>query len=154
MRLAGQRRLHGSPDAVWSALFDPDRLCRCIPGCRRMRRLDADHYEAVLNLPIPLLHGEYVAKVTAFDQQAPDHCQISLTSETGFGQVCADGALSLRAMGAATVLNFEGTVELGKLTAGGRLGIGGRLLAAPARALLERFFACLDSSLTSGYQGG
>lgn len=112
-----------------------------------MRRIDDEQYLAVLNVPIPLLSGAYEARIGATDQQRPERCRLTLSSDTRFGSVRASGWLRLVGDGASTVVSFDGDLELGRYTSGGGTGIAGRLLAAPARALLDRFFACLEARL-------
>ena len=115
-----------------------------------MRRIDDDHYRAELNVPIPLLRGLYEADIVATEQQRPERCHLALTSSTRFGLVRATGWLRFSSDGATTVVSFDGDVELGRLAGGSGAGIAGRVVATPARALLDRFFVCLAASLGSG----
>lgn len=150
VHLSGKRRLPARADAVWAALFDPDGLCRCIPGCQHMRQIDDERYVAHLNVPIPLLSGLYEAQIAATDQRRPERCRLTLSSDTRFGAVRAAGWLSLVEDGDGTELAFDGDLQLGRWTSGSGAGLGGRLLAAPARVLLGRFFDCLAASVAPG----
>lgn len=114
-----------------------------------MERLDEEHYRGTLDVPIPLLRGEYVALIAVTEQQPPNACRLALTADTAFGFVRAGGSLTLEAQATTTVLSFDGDLQLGRFTSGGALGLGGRLLQTPARMLLDRFFACLDEQLAS-----
>jgi len=145
MRLAGERRLGAEPCAVWDFLMDPSRVKHCIPGCVDMQPVAADEFSAILDVPIPLLRGPYDARITVADAVRPEHCRLRLTSHTGFGDVAAEGSLVLSGQSGTTLLRFDGTLQLGRLTSG--FGFGAKLLAAPAKLLLERFFACMDEQL-------
>ena len=153
VHLNGRRQLRAPADAVWATLFDPKVLCHCIPGCQRMQHIDDEHYVASLDVPIPLLSGEYKALIGVTEQLQPVSCRLTLESNTRFGAVRASGWLSLSGDGHVTTVSFDGDLDLGRFTSGGGVGIGGRLLAAPARAMLDRFFLCLESNLAKGQTG-
>ena len=48
MQLVDSRMIGASPDRVWAALFDPDVLKDCIPGCQSMTGSLEGGYEAVV----------------------------------------------------------------------------------------------------------
>src|SRR5947208_16822436 len=73
MKLKGAVTVNASQEEVWRILMDPAQFCKVMPGCEKARQLDDTHYEAILEVKVPLMTIRSKAKGTILEAQSPRH---------------------------------------------------------------------------------
>lgn len=143
MELSGSYTFPVPPGRVWDLLMDPAVIASCIPGCDRFEPDGEDRYRARLDVALAAITGTYEGTVALSEKVA--HVSFRLTAE-GQGRpgfVSGNAAISLRAEGAATIVDVGATVQ----TRGAIARLGQRLIGAVSQMMMDRFFTCLQSKL-------
>ena len=142
MEFHGRYSLPATPEAVWTALHDPDVLAACLPGCKGVTRLPDDTYEARAMIKIGPMKARFSGRVI-WTETASAPGFVRTGTITGEGQGGAAGfakgesEVKLAADGAGTVLTYDA-----KANVGGKLAqVGQRLIDATARSIADTFFA-------------
>jgi hypothetical protein len=143
MDLSGSYTFPVPPGRVWDLLMDPAAIASCIPGCDRFEPDGEDRYRARLDVALAAITGTYEGTV-ALSEKVP-HVSFRLTAE-GQGRpgfVSGNAAISLRAEGAATIVDVSATVQ----TRGAIARLGQRLIGGVSQMMMDRFFTCLQAKL-------
>ena len=129
---------------VWELLMDTRTIASCVPGCRELRDLGEDRYQAELVVAVAAVTGNYGATIGIEDKRPPDSYRLVMqgTGRTGFVKGTASIVLSLQ--DAQTIVNVTATAEVGGAVA----RVGQRLLEGVGRMMMDRFFNCLQSKLS------
>ena len=148
MEFKGQYSIPASPDAVWSALHDPQVLARAIPGCEGVDKLSDTEMRAKAAIKIGPVKARFEGKVT-LEELAPPPGFAHAMKLKGEGQGGAAGfakgesEVRLSADSGGTLLQYDA-----KATIGGRLAqVGQRLIDASAKSLADEFFAKFASAM-------
>jgi carbon monoxide dehydrogenase subunit G len=143
MDITGSYTFSASPDRVWSLLMDPAVISSCIPGCNKFEPDGPDRYKATLTLGLAAITGTYEGTVVITEKLPPTSYRLTVEGEGRPGFVKGNVAITLRAEGATTVVDVNGTVETG----GAIARLGQRLIGNVSRMMQDRFFACLQTKL-------
>ena len=124
---------------VWALLMDTGAIASCIPGCRELRPVGEDRYEAQLVVGIAAVTGSYAATVSMLEKEPPHSFRLLVegTGRTGF--VRGDAAISLVADGPRSRVDVSARGEIG----GAIARVGQRLIEGAGRMMMDRFFQCL-----------
>lgn len=139
-----------APEAVWQALFDPERLERAIPGCRRLEPQGEGVYRAWLGLDLGPIRGGFEGQVILSDADPPRRYRLRLQGEGPPGQVTAEAWISLEPQGEGTALLCQARVE----TTGTLAAVGERLVSGIGKMLVGRFFSNLEHQLAGREAAG
>lgn len=134
----------GAPvERVWAVLMDTTAIASCLPGCRELRHLGEDRYQAELVVAVAAITGSYGATIAIEDKVPPRSYRLSMqgTGRTGFVKGAATIALEPVANG--TAVHVDATADVGGAVA----RVGQRLIEGVARTTMNRFFACLEARL-------
>ncbi|MCS6805276.1 MAG: carbon monoxide dehydrogenase subunit G [Acidobacteriota bacterium] len=145
MKLHGEHHVNASPDQVWQLLVDPDVLKRCTPGCERLDQIEANTYEAALQLGIGAIKGKYTGRIRLEELRPPAHLKMSVDGRGTQGFVKGNGTLELTALDSMTKIVYSGDVQLG----GPLAGIGQRLIQSSATVIAGQFFTALDAEIAA-----
>ena len=143
MDVTGSYTFNAAPDRVWALLMDPNAIASCIPGCDRFEPDGPDRYKATLTLGLAAITGTYEGTVVITEKTPPASYRLNVEGEGKAGFVKGNVAITLRAEGATTVVDVNGTVETG----GAIARLGQRLIGNVSRMMQDRFFACLQSKI-------
>ena len=141
MDITGSYTFNAPPDRVWALLMDPAAIASCIPGCDRFEPDGPDRYKATLTLGLAAITGTYEGTVVITEKTPPASYRLNVEGEGKAGFVKGNVAIALRAEGATTVVDVNGTVETG----GAIARLGQRLIGNVSRMMQDRFFACLQA---------
>lgn len=141
MEFKGRYVVPGTPEAVWSALNDPEILTRCIPGAEGVRQTGPGAFVARATLKVGPVKATFDGKVTVTEETPPDGFAHAgkligegLGGAAGFAR--GEARILLAPEGASTVLTYDA-----QATIGGRLAqIGQRLIDGAAKAIADEFF--------------
>ena len=116
----------------------------CIPGCRELRDLGEDRYQAELVVAVAAITGNYGATIGIEDKIPPTSYRLVVqgTGRTGF--VRGEASIVLSALDDRTNVEVTAKADVGGVIA----RVGQRLLEGVGRMMMDRFFDCLRSKLT------
>ena len=143
MDINGSYTFNAPPARVWALLMDPHAIASCIPGCDRFEPDGPDRYKAMLTLGLAAITGTYEGTVVITDKTPPSSYRLNVEGEGKAGFVNGNVVITLRAEGATTVVDVNGTVETG----GAIARLGQRLIGSVSRMMQDRFFACLQTKI-------
>ena len=96
--VTGERRFAAPPERVFELLTDPAVIAGAMPGVRSHRVVDADHWEAKVKPPLPLLPALTV-RMEVIDRRPPTHAGLRARSHgveiTSTFDLTADGGETL-----------------------------------------------------------
>src|SRR4029453_13300857 len=92
---AGSVEVHGTPQAVWSALLDEAKLRQAIPGCERLERVGTNLFKASVMLGAGPVRGCFEADVGLFELEEPRSAVLRGTLSGLLGAAAGAGWLTL-----------------------------------------------------------
>jgi 2-furoyl-CoA dehydrogenase large subunit len=131
------------PEAVWSTLIDPEKLAAVIPGCRSLDLVAENDYAATVSLGVGPVRGEFRARVTLSDLDAPRSTRLGGSVSGPLGAAEGEGRVTLEPAEGGTAVTYTYGVDVsGKVAA-----VGGRMLEGASKALIGQFFERLVSQV-------
>lgn len=137
MQLADSRSIGASPDKVWTAIFDPEVLKACIPGCQSMTGSPDTGYEAVVVQKVGPVSARFTGIVKLSDVVPGKAVTISGEGKGGPAGFAKGGArVTLAPEGKGTMLTY--TVDA---SVGGKIAqLGSRIIDGLAKKMADQFF--------------
>jgi carbon monoxide dehydrogenase subunit G len=131
-------------DRVWDLLMDTRAVASCIPGCRALREVGPDRYEADLVVAVAAVTGQFAATVAMEDKVPPQSYRLVVqgTGRTGF--IRGHAVINLTPGKESTLVDVAAEGHVGGAVA----RVGQRLLEGVGRMMMDRFFGCLSAKLT------
>ncbi|MFN6979734.1 MAG: CoxG family protein [Gemmobacter sp.] len=144
MQLADTRDIAAPPETVWAALFDPEVLRACVPGCESMTGSPDDGFEAVVVQKVGPVSARFTGVVKLSDIDPGRGCTISGEGKGGAAGFAKGSAkVTLEPVEAGTRLGY--TVEA---HVGGKLAqLGSRIIDGFARKMADEFFARFQTTV-------
>lgn len=144
MQLTGHYEFAAPAERVWDLLMDTTAIAGCLPGCRELRDLGEDRYQAELVVVVAAITGNYGATIAIEDKTPPHSYRLAMqgTGRTGF--VKGNASVRLEPSGTGTSVHVDANADVG----GAIARVGQRLIEGVARTTMNRFFACLASRLS------
>ncbi|MFZ9685757.1 MAG: CoxG family protein [Gemmobacter sp.] len=137
MNLSDSRHIAAPPETVWAALFDPEVLKACVPGCESMTGSAETGFEAVVVQKVGPVSARFAGAVALRDIDPGRGCTIAGEGKggaAGFAKGAARVTLEPDADG--TLLRYEVDASVG-----GKLAqLGSRIIDGFARKLADEFF--------------
>jgi carbon monoxide dehydrogenase subunit G len=151
MDMTGEYRIPAPRQRVWDALFDPEILKQCIPGCEEIERATDTEWKAKVRAKVGPVSATFRGAVTLTDLDPPNGCRLSGKGEGGAAGFAQGGAdVRLTDDGPGTLLKYEAHAQVG-----GKLAqIGSRFIDSTARKMAEEFFGKFASVVGSGPAAG
>jgi len=143
MQISGSYVFNAPVERVWDLLMDTKAIAGCLPGCRELRDLGEDRYQAELVIAIAAITGNYDATVAIESKMRPRSYRLVVqgTGRAGFVKGTAD--VTLEPAETATTVNVSAHADVGGAVA----RVGQRLLEGVGRTMMNRFFACLSEKV-------
>ena len=145
MDISGSYTFDAPPDRVWALLMDPAVISSCIPGCDRFEPNGDNSYRVTLTVALAAITGTYEGVVALSDLVPPTSYRLTADGHGRPGFVKGSSAITLRADGAATIVDVTGTVQTG----GPIARLGQRLIGGVSKMMLDLFFLCLQGKLAA-----
>ena len=144
MELTATYSFPATPGEVWSLLMDSNAIAACLPGCRELRPLGDDRYQADLTIGVAAVSGSFAATIALLDKVPPHSYRLSVeaTGKPGFARGSAAIVLSSAEEGGTAVM-VTADADVGGLIA----RVGQRMLEGVARMTMDRFYGCLAKRL-------
>jgi len=137
----------GAPtERVFATMTDPEQVAKCMPDLRRLEVKSPDEFDAVVNVGISFIRGDFVVHFRWAEKTPEERVKLSAHG-TGLGSaVDMEIVAAMRATkDAGTTMDW--TVEArisGKLAS-----LGQRLIEAQAEKIIKQLFDCLRQRLES-----
>ncbi|WP_296477054.1 CoxG family protein [Roseinatronobacter sp.] len=145
MQMSDERQIAAPPETVWTALFDPEVLRACVPGCQELSGSAADGYEAVVVQKVGPVKATFKGVVTMKDVVEGESCTLSGEGKggaAGFAKGDAHVRLSPGENG-GTLLSYEVDAKVG-----GKLAqLGSRIVDGFARRMAGEFFTRFQAEI-------
>jgi carbon monoxide dehydrogenase subunit G len=141
MQIAAEYRFDAPVARVWELLMDTEAIARCIPGCRGLKPLGENRYEAELGVAIAAISGNFKGTVAIEDVVELQSYRLVVEGSGRPGFVKGHAAVTLAADGNGTRISITAHAD-----AGGTIArVGQRLLEGVARTMMDRFYGCLGA---------
>jgi carbon monoxide dehydrogenase subunit G len=148
VKLEGSYTFAAPQEAVWQALLDPDVLARIMPGCERLEKVGDNEFRGLLKIRIGPMQGEFEGNVVLTDIDAPNGYRMRVNGRGPSGFMDGEGGVRLAEQEGATVMQYDGDVQVG-----GRIAsVGHRLLDRSAKALTEQSLEQLNQQIHARQQ--
>jgi carbon monoxide dehydrogenase subunit G len=143
MELTATYRFPAPASEVWSLLMDANAIAACLPGCRELRPLGDDRYQAELTIGVAAVTGSFAATIALLDKVPPHSYRLNVeaTGKPGFARGSA--AIVLTPEDGGTAVAVTAKADVGGLIA----RVGQRMLEGVARMTMDRFYGCLAKRL-------
>jgi uncharacterized protein len=126
-------------EKVWALLMDSEAVGSCLPGCKGLRPVGDDTYEAELAVAVSAISGNFKGTVTLEDKVEPQSYRLVVEGSGRPGFVKGHAVITLVADGGKTAVQVAAHAD-----AGGTIArMGQRLLEGVGRMTMDRFYACL-----------
>jgi len=139
MQIKGNYEFPAPPERVWDLLMDTQAIASCLPGCRELRDLGEDRYQAELVIALAAITGNYGATIGIEDKVSPQSYRLVVQGSGRSGFIKGQAVVTLEPVAAGTAVVVDAQAEVGGLIA----RMGQRLIDGAARTMMGQFFACL-----------
>jgi uncharacterized protein len=138
MQMNDSRDIAAPPAVVWAALFNPEVLKACVPGCEELTGNAADGFEAAVVQKVGPVKARFTGLVKLSDIVEGQSCTISGEGKGGAAGFAKGAArVTLTPSEAGTLLAYEVDAQVG-----GKLAqMGSRIIDGFARKMAEEFFS-------------
>ena len=128
---------------VWDVLMDTTAIAGCVPGCRELTPLGNNRYHAKLAVVVAAVTGEFDATIELADMTPPQAYTLKVDGTGRAGFVKGMSQVQLSDAEGQTRVEVSADVQVGGAVA----RVGQRLLESVGKAMMDRFFACLQGKL-------
>lgn len=146
LQYTGEEKVAASSATVWAFLQNPENVGRCLPEVLEVTVQDPTHVDAVVQVAVGPVRGKFKLKVELVPDPSAHRIDVKV-SGGGFGSAVdlTAGADVVDASDGTTLLKWSGqAVARGPVAA-----IGGRVLDAQAKKLIEQTFANVRQQISA-----
>ena len=133
-------------ERVWNTLMDPAALAACVPGCQSLEPTGENEYQAVVNVGVGPVRGNFTARVAITETNPFNSYRLSLSGNSNIGFGSGESVVTLEEADGKTTVRVDSQAQAGGTVA----RVGQRMMESVARGLLDRFFSCLQESVGRG----
>lgn len=137
MQMNESREISAPPDVVWAALFDPEVLKQCVPGCEELTGSAETGFEAVVVQKVGPVKARFSGTIQITDVAEGTSATLSGEGKGGAAGF-ARGAARVRVEPTTdgTLLSYDVDAKVG-----GKLAqLGSRIIDGFARKMADQFF--------------
>lgn len=137
MEMKDSREIAAPPAEVWQALFNPEVLKACVPGCEELTGSPEEGFEAVVVQKVGPVKAKFSGLVKMSDIVEGVSCTLSGEGKGGAAGFAKGAArVTLSPSGEGTLLSYEVDANVG-----GKLAqLGSRIIDSFAAQLADEFF--------------
>jgi len=146
LQYSGEEKIAASPATVWAFVQDPEKVGRCLPDVVDVAVQDPKHVDAVVQVAVGPVRGKFKLKLELMPDPLGRRIDMKV-SGGGFGSAVdlTAGADVIDAGNGTTLLKWSGqAVARGPVAV-----VGGRVLDAQAKKLIEQAFANVRQQLST-----
>lgn len=140
----GKETINTNTDAVWDFINDPEKVATCLPDVQKVEVHDESNFDATVKVGIGPVRGKFKFKVE-LQPQKDDNKMIVKIRGGGLGSVVDLQASAdiLAQDDSSTLLDWNGEA----VVRGPAATVGGRVLDAKAKSLIEHVFSEVSRNL-------
>jgi carbon monoxide dehydrogenase subunit G len=143
---SGEEVIRAGADKVWAFVTDPARIGQSLPDVVEVNVQDPNHFDAVVRVAVGPVSGRFKLKFELY----PDEAARRITLKVGGGGFGSSvdltaGANVVPVDDSTTRLTWTGEAEV----RGPVAAVGGRVLDAQSRKLIEQTFAQVRDTLSA-----
>lgn len=144
MKVDGEHLFIGTQQQVWDLFRDTDVMAAALPGTKKMELVGDNTYEAVMNVRVGPVAGEFSGQLVISNEDHPNSYTMTVEGRGKPGFMKGIGDVTLAAQGEnQTLMGYKGEVQIGgKLAA-----VGQRLVDTVAKSIISQAFETLDKVL-------
>ncbi|TFG50428.1 MAG: hypothetical protein E4H33_00080 [Anaerolineales bacterium] len=144
MKVEGEHLFNGTQQQVWDLFRDTEVMAAALPGTRKMELVGVNSYEAVMNVRVGPVAGEFSGQLVISNEDHPHSYTMSVDGRGKPGFLKGVGDVKLLKQGdQQTVMAYTGEVQIG-----GRLAaVGQRLIDTVSKSIISQAFETLDRDL-------
>lgn len=145
MQMSDTRQIAAPPSTVWAALFDPDVLKACVPGCQDLTGSAEEGYEATVVQKVGPVKATFKGAVTMSDVVMGQSCTLTGEGKGGAAGFAKGEARLHLAPGDndGTLLSYDVDAKVG-----GKLAqLGSRIVDGFARRMAADFFTRFQAEI-------
>jgi carbon monoxide dehydrogenase subunit G len=138
------REIRAAPETVWAALFDPEVLRQCIPGCESLKGTREEGYNAIIQAKAGPLDARLRVRLTVSD--IVEGRTVTILGEgkgNTAGYISGTARVTLAPSDIGTRLGYMVKATVGSKVA----SLGAPLINRALRRLADRFFGNLQNAL-------
>jgi carbon monoxide dehydrogenase subunit G len=143
MKVAGDYILDGVKECIWPLIYDPASLVTFIPGCEQLEQVSPDEYRGLVHIRLPAVSGTYTTYVKLIERDEPNYCRFAGEVDGAADSVSGTASFRLQAMGARTLLEYEGQA----LISGPLARLDSRFVEGVAQTLIKQGLAKLNQQV-------
>jgi carbon monoxide dehydrogenase subunit G len=121
-------------------IYDPASLVTFIPGCEQLEQTSSDEYRGLVRIRLPAVGGTYTTYVKLIERDEPAYCRFAGEVNGAAGSVSGTASFRLQAMGARTLLEYEGQA----LISGPLARLDSRFVEGVAQTLIKQGLSQLN----------
>ena len=146
LQYSGEETIAAGTEAVWAFVTDPGKVGHCFPDLIEVTVQDPTHVEAVVRVGVGPVRGKFKLKVELLPDAERRRIDMKI-SGGGFGSAVdlTAGADVVDAGAGRTLLKWGGQA----VARGPVATVGGRVLDAQAKKLIEQAFANVRQTLSA-----
>ncbi len=146
LQYSGEEKIPAAGDKVWAFVTDLEKVGHSFPDVVEVAVQDATHFEAIVKVGVGPVRGKFKMKVELLADPARQRTDMNI-SGGGFGSTVdmTAGADLVDGGDGTTLLKWAGQAE----ARGPIAAVGGRVLDAQAKKLIEQAFANVRRQLSA-----
>jgi uncharacterized protein len=150
LQYSGEETIAATTEAVWAFVTDPEKVGRSFPDVIDVTVRDPTHLEAIVGVSVGPVRGKFKLKAELMPVPAERRIDMKI-SGGGFGSAVDMTAAAdvVDAGGGTTLLRWRGQA----IARGPVATIGGRVLDAQAKRLIEQAFGNVRRTLSTVVPG-
>lgn len=144
MQMSDTRQIAAPPATVWAALFDPEVLKACVPGCTDLTGSAEDGYVATVVQKVGPVKATFKGAVTMSDVVPGESCTLTGEGKGGAaGFAKGEAKVRLEPAEGGTRLSYDVDAKVG-----GKLAqLGSRIVDGFARRMAGDFFTRFQAEI-------
>ncbi len=144
MKVEGEHLFNGTQQQVWDLFRDTEVMAAALPGTKKMELVGENTYEAVMNVRVGPVAGEFSGQLVISNEDHPNSYTMTVDGRGKPGFLKGVGDVILTNEGEnQTLMGYTGEVQIGgKLAA-----VGQRLIDTVAKSIISQAFETLDNAL-------
>jgi carbon monoxide dehydrogenase subunit G len=144
MKVEGEHVFKATQQQDWDLFRDTEVMAAALPGTKKMELVGENTYEAVMNVRVGPVAGEFSGQLVISNEDHPKSYTMTVEGRGKPGFMKGIGDVILTPQGEnQTLMGYTGEVQIGgKLAA-----VGQRLIDTVAKSIISQAFETLDNVL-------
>jgi carbon monoxide dehydrogenase subunit G len=145
LEYSGQEKVQTSPEKVWSFIQDPQKVASCLPDLKSVDIKDDKNMVATVGVAVGPVRGSFKLNIEL--DPRPEENKVMVRIRGGGLGSAVDLTASADIVGQedqTTLLNWQGLATV----SGPAATVGGRVLDAQAKRLIEAVFANMGQKMS------